>query len=250
MSEVDSFVAKWLAHAPPYESALLFCPKPQRRLQALWATLVHEIDEAAFALSDAGVSRTKLAWWAEEFELAAHGEARHPLTRELFAQAPARDVDARRWPAVAQQALICASNDGATPRDTAAVLETFMPYARALAGVESHLFRVEVTPRWLAAAVVLRQWPTGDSSAGLRWPLHLRARHQLVGDADASPRLQQDFAGELLQLQSDAESGSALRRCITHVDRWRLQQLAAGKPLQWPGRWRGLWLNWRAARSG
>jgi phytoene synthase len=62
---------------------VLFSPRAQRgALTALFAVYL-EIREILRECSDAGVARTKLAWWREETNLFAERKPRHPLSINL-----------------------------------------------------------------------------------------------------------------------------------------------------------------------
>ncbi|MGB9430175.1 MAG: squalene/phytoene synthase family protein [Gammaproteobacteria bacterium] len=73
-----------LAAAPiDLRLAVQFSPREQRdALTALFAVYL-EIREIPLECSDAGVARTKLAWWQEEISLLAEHKSRHPLTQYL-----------------------------------------------------------------------------------------------------------------------------------------------------------------------
>jgi hypothetical protein len=248
MAEADSYVAKWIAAAPERELALQFVPAPQRRLAALWCALCHELDETVFDLSDAGVAKIKLAWWGEELTHAAQGEARHPLVHELFQHAPVRDLAAVRWAEWARNGL-GALLDESTPADTAAMLARHHSYAGATARIEADLLGGEPAAEAVAIAQCLRLWPAEKPSSWLRWPMHLRARHQIGTDAVAPPGLLRDLAAELIAMIAVPSGASPVRRGLAALDRFRLQALRRHGSRVEIGRWRALWLCWRAARG-
>ena len=63
--------------------SFLFLPKERRRaITALYA-YCREVDDAVDECSDAGVARTKLAWWRDEVKRIYAGKAQHPVARAL-----------------------------------------------------------------------------------------------------------------------------------------------------------------------
>lgn len=71
-----------------YYSLLFLPPAARPALTALHA-LRRELDDVADECADAGVARTKLAWWQEELVRAFESRPRHPVT-QLLAPALAR----------------------------------------------------------------------------------------------------------------------------------------------------------------
>jgi len=252
VSEADSYIAKWLAREPEMELAQVFCPAVERPLFALWGALLNEFDEAVFELNDTTVAQTKLAWWSDELARGAQGSSRHPLLRDFFLHDAARRIEPARWQVLGHAAIRLAA-DESTPSDTAAALTRHRPYSEALARIESALFGVVTPVEALALHPLLRQWPQGEAASTLRWPLQLLARHQSgVGEvrSESAAALRRDFAAELLALHGKSRGGALFRRCRSALDAGRLRQLAAGRsaaPAM--GRWRTLWLLWRAARA-
>ncbi len=253
MSEADNYIAKWLAREPEMELAQVFCPRVQRPLFALWGALLNELDVTVFELSDHTVTQTKLAWWGEELSRGAQGAARHPLVREFFVRAPARAIEPASWARLAHAAIGLAL-DERTPPDTTASLARHASYSAALAAIESALFGMATPAAAVALHQLLRQWPQGTVPSKLRWPLHLLARHQIGADdvlTASAAALRRDYAAELLAVQAENPGGQLYRRCRSALNLWRLRQLASGRlAAQATGRWRTLWLLWRAARAG
>lgn len=218
MSEVQPYVDAWLAREPGMELAQVFVASAQRERYALWGALLHQLDEAAFELSDTNVSRTKLAWWAEELAAMAGGRARHPLARALAMHEVLIAVPAPDWHALAHAAIATAASQAA-PADPLALLAQGAPYARVTARIEAQIFHAPARPRKAAiagatpattgaagqpadvahvdaaplqgaaahpitAAVavhhVLRrlEHALGRDATTFAWPLNLRARHQ------------------------------------------------------------------------
>ena len=138
MSEAQSYVAAWLAREPGMELARVFVPAPQRERFTLWGALLHQLDEAAFELSDAAVARTKLAWWGEELAALAAAQARHPLARALAAHEALRAIRAPDWHALAHAAIVAGGGEQA-PVDVDALLAQGAPYARVTARIEARV---------------------------------------------------------------------------------------------------------------
>jgi len=65
-----------------YYSFLFLPPERRRAITALYA-YCREVDDVVDECSDAGVARTKLAWWREEVGKLYAGKARHPVTLAL-----------------------------------------------------------------------------------------------------------------------------------------------------------------------
>ena len=79
-----SFEQKWLVANPEQVMVGLFIA-PSVRLRAVaFGCLVHELSVAADEIHETEVAAAKLAWWAQELEVAATGHARHPITHALF----------------------------------------------------------------------------------------------------------------------------------------------------------------------
>jgi phytoene synthase len=63
--------------------SFLFLPEERRRaITALYA-FCREVDDAVDETTDAGVARTKLAWWRKEIQNLYHGRPQHPVARAL-----------------------------------------------------------------------------------------------------------------------------------------------------------------------
>lgn len=253
MNEADSYLEQWLAREPEMELAQLFCAPGERRRVALWSCLQHELDDAAFNLSDATVTQAKLAWWADELQRGVAGAARHPLLVELFQQTGTRDIDARRWVRIAQRALALAL-DERSPADVDGLLQRYLPYATALAEIESALFDGHSDAQSLAVERIVRRLGADPvPRAAMEWPLQLLARLQLARDALAAgadlQSLRRELAPSLLARLATDAAAPRHRRMRQALDRWRLQQWLQGRAAPAPTGWRRLWLLWRAARG-
>jgi hypothetical protein len=253
MNEADSYLEQWLAREPEMELAQLFCAPAERRRVALWYCLQHELDDAAFNLSDATVTQAKLAWWADELQRGVTGAARHPLLVELFQQPGARAIDARRWATTAQRALALAL-DERSPADVDDLLQRYLPYAAALAEIETALFGGRSEAQALAIERIVRRLGAEPAPrAAMEWPLQLLARVQLARDALAAgahaQSLRRELAPSLLTRLPADPAAPRHRRMRQALDRWRLQQWLQGRVAPAPSGWRRLWLLWRAARG-
>lgn len=69
--------------SPDLLSAALFSPPEQHTAATALLAVYTEIRGILRECSDAGVARTKLAWWQEELELLAAHRPRHPLCKAL-----------------------------------------------------------------------------------------------------------------------------------------------------------------------
>lgn len=242
------------------ELARVFCPPSQRDLFELWGALLHQLDEAAFELSDVNVARTKLAWWAGELASMGAAASRHPLARALAAHDAVRRVPTPEWHALVHAAMLAGTNEPA-PVDTDALLAHGAPYARVTAGIEAQVFALDVAdaaPDPVAVHQLLRRLEHSLSrdAAQFPWPMNLQARHQaspetfsdLVGSPQAGAALA-DLAGDLGARSAATKSGTLFRRCQTALDGQRLRQLARRRfeRLRANGV-ATLWSLWRAAR--
>lgn len=79
-----------------YYSVLFVTPRLREALTALHA-VAEEFREAAEEISDQGIARAKLSWWADEMQRAGDGEPRHPVTRVLAVPMREAGLDASRF---------------------------------------------------------------------------------------------------------------------------------------------------------
>ena len=76
--------------------SFLFLPPPRRRaITALYA-FCREVDDIVDEVSDAGLARTKLAWWRTEVADLFAGHPHHPVTRALQPHVAEYGLDAGR----------------------------------------------------------------------------------------------------------------------------------------------------------
>lgn len=261
-----SFQAKWAAAHPEFGLALKFVAEHERPAQAAFASLVFELEHAAFATRDAEPAAIKLQWWAEELMRAGKGEARHPLTRALAAQPAFPNIAPAQWFAAIRGAL--AQRDPEPAADRAALLESYAELYAPLAAIEAALFRgVDATASAQAATASRAVQESASLPDSLRagrlpLPLDLLARHRLArGDlARASPQ-QAAALSEWLQALVGELGGvrtaglGTFRAATVAANRARARQAArAADPLaalnaglgQLP--FAAVWAAWRAGR--
>jgi hypothetical protein len=258
----EHFVEKWYRREPEMRIAASFCPRADQAPAAggeaaarlryeAWGALLHELREALFELSDAGVAAAKRGWWAEELQSIANACARHPLGQAL---ASLPQASAAPWTGLAL--AVVGGGGESRAGDTAAALSALRPLAQATLAVEDALFasRSDATMAdALAVHWLLHRLPRGlaDEDAA-RVPMHLLARHGLSAAAlPAAPdALLRDWAGELQAALPSRPQGAFLRRARTRFDQARLQRLR-GRGGQGgfddPGAPGTLWPAWQAA---
>ena len=83
LSPHDYCQEKAAASGSSFYYSFLFLPEERRRaITALYA-FCREVDDVVDETRDAGVARTKLAWWREEVANIFHGRPQHPVARAL-----------------------------------------------------------------------------------------------------------------------------------------------------------------------
>jgi len=262
------FEHKWLDAWPENRVVAVFLDPAQRRLDHAFYALIHELSDAAFHVREPQVAAAKLGWWRQELADAGFGNARHPLTRELFAHEVARESDPALWPALAEGALAQLDQPGAGT--LAALIEQFDPFYSAVASAESALLlgggaSVESNAALWTFSHLLHELAHLVPDAGrLPIPLGLLARHGVARSDLSQPsaprsRLVKDFLDELV-LETNGALGAECARTIALRTRVRLDQaliagaLKAVDPLAYlqanarAGYWRSLWAAWREAR--
>lgn len=263
----ESFEQKWLAAQPENALVAIFLPADQRRPASAFGTLVHELEQAAFQPREAQVAATKLAWWRQELADAALGNARHPISKALFADAPAGAVAPATWPALAEAALM--QTELRPAATLAELLDNCAPFYRAVARAEHALFAGGVGGSGSNAALwtishLLREL-ANPSRLDAQLPLDLLARHgvtraDLVAQTPLRATLLRDHLAALAQqihsALANAAAPSLSRRVRTRLD-LALATAArrATDPLAYltahtpAGRWRSLLAAWREARA-
>lgn len=78
---------KAAASGSSFYYAFLFLPPPRRAAITAFYAFCREVDDVVDEVSDAGVARTKLAWWQMEVAKAFAGEPTHPVMQALMPHA-------------------------------------------------------------------------------------------------------------------------------------------------------------------
>lgn len=80
--------------------AFLFLPAPRRAAITAFYAFCREVDDVVDEVSDAGVARTKLAWWQVEVSEAFAGQPTHPVLQALMPHTAAYGIEERHLQAV------------------------------------------------------------------------------------------------------------------------------------------------------
>lgn len=75
---------KAVASGSSFYYAFLFLPRPQRAAITAFYAFCREIDDVVDEVSDAGLARTKLAWWQGEVAQSFKGNPTHPVMQALM----------------------------------------------------------------------------------------------------------------------------------------------------------------------
>jgi phytoene synthase len=211
----NDYLAHWRSASHARAIAWLFLRPDERVRSGGVAALQQEWLRAIREISEPQVAAVKLGWWREEMQRAAAGEARHPLTQALFADARIRAVPMPYWTAGVDAATLAI---GASPaRDIAAERAAAAPLGAAFAAQETCVAFGAGVASDKAAAV----WTIGLLVANLRAlaseaghgrspvPMNLLARHglsreALLEDSPARRSLLRDYTGELQRALADA----------------------------------------------
>lgn len=84
MSPEEYVQQKAAASGSSFYYAFLFLPRPRRAAITAFYAFCREVDDVVDEVGDAGVARTKLAWWRTEVGRAFAGEPTHPVMRALM----------------------------------------------------------------------------------------------------------------------------------------------------------------------
>lgn len=264
----DDYLAHWRDADPRRVLAWRFLGPAERVRFGALAALQQEWLKAIREVSESQIAITKLGWWREEMERTARGEARHPLTQGLFADARIREVPRAYWTAAVDAALL--QVDVPPAPDFASQRAAVMPLATAFATLETRVGFGERASCEKAARVTalghlatnLRALPAEVGRGRLPLPMNLLARHGLSGDAlaqDTPARREalRDYAGELLQALDDTADMDGPLNLFRRVQlQGDLQALRAASRAEDPLRslsisragFRELLKIWRAAR--
>jgi phytoene synthase len=91
---------KAAASGSSFYYAFLFLPKPRRAAITAFYAFCREVDDVVDEVQDAGIARTKLAWWQGEVTRAYAGEPAHPVMKALMPLAADYGIEARHLLAV------------------------------------------------------------------------------------------------------------------------------------------------------
>jgi phytoene synthase len=196
-----------------YYSVLFVTPRLREALTALHAA-AEEFREVAEEVSDEGVARAKLAWWAQEMQRAGAGEPRHPITRVLAG--PMRDA-------------------GVDPARFVAVLNAFVEHQardryRTFAELESHCERVADMSGCMAAELCGFESPAtlqASRHLGVGLALGELARRPLRAGARRETDLPADLLAELGVVPADVRADAGLeqaRRAVARNAHLRLRR--------------------------
>lgn len=266
----EGYLKQWREASPQRATAWLFLTPAERirfgalaALEAEWLKAVREVRESQ-------VAATKLGWWREEMQHAAAGEARHPLTQALFADARARAVPVGAWVAAVEAAILAIGLPPAADFEAQCAAAT--PFANAIAALETGVWfgagvaspraaRVSALAHLAALARALQAEVEHGRSP---LPMNLLARHGLTLEglaADSEPRRAalRDHAQTLAAALADAARLAGpltlFRAVAMRYDLAALRRAArsAGDPLpvlRAPAHGiGGVLKTWRAART-
>jgi phytoene synthase len=91
---------KAAASGSSFYYAFLFLPPPRRAAITAFYAFCREVDDVVDEVTDPGVARTKLAWWATEVAQAFAGHPSHPVMRALMPSVPAFGLQQEQLQAV------------------------------------------------------------------------------------------------------------------------------------------------------
>lgn len=211
----ETYLVAWRDAVPSRSLAWLFLRADDRQRCGALAALQREWLKAIHDISEPQVAAVKLGWWREEMQRACAGEASHPLTQHLFADARARVVPEACWVAAVDAALL--ARDPMPAADFAVQQGVLQPLARAFAALDAGVWfgRATATPRAVAVTALgllvadLRALPAEVGHGRSPLPMNLLARHgltvaALAHDGEERAAALRDYAGILRQALADA----------------------------------------------
>lgn len=206
-SAFDDYLTQWRGANPRRALAWLFLRPDERTCFGALAALAQEWHKSAREVSEPQVAVAKLGWWHEEMQRAAQGDARHPLTHGLFADARAQSVPLAFWTAPVDALGMALAAPPAA--DFAAQCAAAAPLANALAALETRVwFGAGANPARAARVAMfarlcadLRALAAEVGRGRSPLPMHLMARHGLTIDG-----LDHDSAGRRAALRDYAQA--------------------------------------------
>lgn len=263
-----SYLSRWREADHQRATAWLFLRHDERIRFGALAALEDEWLKPVRATREPQVAATKLGWWREEMRRAVQGEASHPLTLPLFADARVRAVPLACWTAAVDASLLALTALPAA--DLAAQLAAAKPLATAFAELETRVwFGVQAESARATTVIAIMQLVTSLRALGATagnghppLPMNLMARHgltldDLARDGQARRSALRDHAAdlerELVQAATMRGPLSLFRAVGLQHDLHTLRLVAhADDPLtalQSPERgFRNLLKTWQAAR--
>ncbi len=261
-----SFEEKWFAAYPEQRMVALFLDPALRLRASAFGCLAHEIEEAAFGISETQVAEAKLGWWRQELFNAAAGHPRHPITQLLFSESDVAAIPAHDWNLLIDGALEQLDVPGPASLDD--LIARLDPFYGALANLESKLLCAgRANPESDAALWILshllRTLVRPELDVNLL-PLDLCARHglsraQLAQASSARDALLRDFLADI-EREIAGALGIASVRPLGLAVRTRLERKLVARARvardphaylarhAYPHAWSSLWAAWREAR--
>ena len=270
MSDEDSafasFERKWLEANPEQSAVLVFLKPEQRQPARAFGSLIHELTQTAFMVREPQVAAAKLSWWQQELMGASAGNARHPISRELFRDSSA--IDPATWRVLIDGAI--AQLDASFPSTFEDLLTSLSDFFGPVAAIETQLTSGTesqldaIAKLWICSHLLLVAQNAPHVAERTSMPLDLLARHGISrADLAASSPIQiavlKDFIGQVRDTItenrrriSDASLGRLVR---ARADCWLVDRaIRADDPADYLSRrarnlrWRSLWWAWQEAR--
>jgi phytoene synthase len=214
-SAFDDYLKQWRDASPQRTLAWLFLRTEERNRFGALAALVHEWRRVVREVRESQVAAIKLGWWREEMQRAAQGQARHPLTQALFADARVRSIPLPYWAAPVEAAIGMLALP--SPANVAAQRDAAAPFASAVAALETRVWFGEGADATRMSRAVLLAGLASSARALVAEvehgrspiPMNLLARHGLTtealgSDSPARRAALRDYLGELEHAASDA----------------------------------------------
>lgn len=214
-SAFEGYLTQWRDASPERTLAWLFLRHDERNCFGALAALVQEWRKAVREVRESQVAVIKLGWWREEMQRAAQGDAHHPLTQALFADARTRPVPLQCWVAPVEAAIRMLALP--PPANTAAQCDASAPFADAVAVLETRVWFGNGADAARMSRVVLlaglvssvRAFAAEVEHGRSPVPMNLLARHGLAiealgGDSPERRAALHDYLGELERAASDA----------------------------------------------
>lgn len=182
---LQSLIDAWLRARPEWIVAMPFLHGNDRDVLAALACLEQQWIESVYGIGESAVAVAKLSWWLEELDVARRGEARHPLSKTLFADGRAQALDAACWSAPIEAGLRL--RDAPPSADFAAQMALTEPFHAGLAVLENGIWFGPDAPSARAQRHatlthlldLLGRLETPPHAGASALPMNLLARHNL-----------------------------------------------------------------------